>query len=122
MQPDKSKSDVTPDPRKADLDQWVSAYLGAQVVGETASADASFRRYFRYQHDGRSLVAMDAPPSHEDCRPFIDVAGRLDAAGVQLHLSEVKGPVMDLLKKTGLESELSGQIFLSHYLAVEALG
>ncbi|ERP91886.1 aminoglycoside phosphotransferase [Alcanivorax sp. P2S70] len=84
MQPDKSKSDVTPDPRKADLDQWVSAYLGAQVVGETASADASFRRYFRYQHDGRSLVAMDAPPSHEDCRPFIDVAGRLDDAGVHV--------------------------------------
>ncbi|PHR65453.1 sulfate permease [Alcanivorax sp.] len=47
---------------------------------------------------------------------------RLKDAGVSLHLSEVKGPVMDRLKKTDLLSVLSGQVFLSQYQAVEALG
>lgn len=47
-----------------------------------ASADASFRRYFRVLADGRSWIAMDAPPPHEDCRPFVRVAGMLRAAGV----------------------------------------
>ena len=87
MQPDKSKSGNKADPRKVALDQWVSTYLGASVSGEPASADASFRRYFRYQHDGRSLIAMDAPPAQEDCRPFVDVAQRLQRAG--LHVPEI---------------------------------
>ena len=47
---------------------------------------------------------------------------RLKDAGVSLHLSEVKGPVMGRLKKTDLLSVLSGQVFLSQYQAVEALG
>ena len=73
----------------------------------------------------RHLVLMCSAINHLDASAVVSLQSlnaRLDAAGVQLHLSEVKGPVMDLLKKTGLESELSGQIFLSHYLAVEALG
>ena len=46
-----------------------------------ASADASFRRYFRIDTAaGTSLIAMDAPPSHEDCRPFVAI-DRLLAAG-----------------------------------------
>lgn len=78
MQPEKGNSDN----RRRALDQWVSDWLGAPVSGEVASADASFRRYFRYRHGGRTLVAMDAPPEQEDCRPFVDVAGRLARAGV----------------------------------------
>ncbi|HYA65953.1 MAG TPA: aminoglycoside phosphotransferase, partial [Burkholderiaceae bacterium] len=47
-----------------------------------ASSDASFRRYFRIdatvessQHgQPASYVAMDAPPTHEDCRPYVHVA------------------------------------------------
>jgi len=78
MQPEKGNSDI----RRRALDQWVSDWLGAPVSGEVASADASFRRYFRYRHGGRTLVAMDAPPEQEDCRPFVDVAGRLAHAGV----------------------------------------
>ena len=78
MQPEKGNSDI----RRRALDQWVSDWLGAPVSGEVASADASFRRYFRYRHGGRTLVAMDAPPEQEDCRPFVDVAGRLARAGV----------------------------------------
>ena len=51
-----------------------------------ASADASFRRYFRVRFasgEPRTLIAMDAPPEHEDCRPFVHVARLLEAAGLQ---------------------------------------
>ena len=43
---------------------------------------------------------------------------RLRGAGVRLHLSEVKGPVMDRLRKTEFLNGLSGQVFLSHYQAI----
>ncbi|MBU6270551.1 MAG: sulfate permease [Betaproteobacteria bacterium] len=43
---------------------------------------------------------------------------RLRAAGVALHLSEVKGPVMDRLQRTALLARLSGRVYLSHYQAV----
>ena len=49
----------------------------------SASSDASFRRYFRIgAAGGRNLIVMDAPPSQEDVRPFIAVAGLLRAAGL----------------------------------------
>jgi aminoglycoside/choline kinase family phosphotransferase len=52
-----------------------------------ASADASFRRYFRVDTAGADLlqtsfIVMDAPPSHEDCRPFVAVARLLAEGGV----------------------------------------
>lgn len=43
---------------------------------------------------------------------------RLRDAGLRLHLSEVKGPVMDRLKSTEFLRKLSGEVFLSHYQAV----
>ena len=46
---------------------------------------------------------------------------RLRDAGVRLHLSEVKGPVMDRLQRTDFLRSLSGQVFLTHYQAVAAL-
>ena len=46
---------------------------------------------------------------------------RLRGAGVRLHLSEVKGPVMDRLRKTEFLSGLSGQVFLSHCQAIAEL-
>lgn len=46
---------------------------------------------------------------------------RLRDAGIALHLSEVKGPVMDRLRHTEFLRQLSGQVFLSHYQAVAAL-
>lgn len=51
---------------------------------EPASADASFRRYFRAFIDGEALprIVMDAPVEHEDCRPFVHVAGLLQGAGI----------------------------------------
>jgi hypothetical protein len=47
-----------------------------------ASADASFRRYFRIDTAAASVVAMDAPPDKEDVRPFIHVAQLLRDAGL----------------------------------------
>ncbi len=48
-----------------------------------ASADASFRRYLRVATaEGGSRIVMDAPPPQEDVRPFIDVARRLQDAGL----------------------------------------
>ena len=46
---------------------------------------------------------------------------RLHDMGVAFHLSEVKGPVMDRLQRTGFLDELSGEVFLTHYRAVRAL-
>ena len=46
---------------------------------------------------------------------------RLEQAGLTLHLSEVKGPVMDKLQRSDFLSVLSGKVYLSHYQAVAAL-
>jgi SulP family sulfate permease len=46
---------------------------------------------------------------------------RLQTSGVQLHLSEVKGPVYDRLQRSHLLAQLSGQVFLTHHQAVLAL-
>lgn len=63
------------EPFALDMAQWAPA-----------SADASFRRYFRIgSHDSAhpSLIVMDAPPPQEDCRPFVHVAQLLADAGLQ---------------------------------------
>lgn len=50
-----------------------------------ASSDASFRRYFRAtQQDGQTYIIMDAPPTHEDCWPFIKVATAFAKAGLNV--------------------------------------
>lgn len=52
-----------------------------------ASADASFRRYFRIDAGGvpgGSLVAMDAPPPMEDCAPFVHAASVFARSGVSV--------------------------------------
>jgi len=72
------------DARLAALERWLAGPLaGPDFTLAPASADASFRRYFRVAlADGRSYIAMDAPPEKEDCRPFIRVAQLLRDAGV----------------------------------------
>ena len=50
------------------------------------------------------------------------IAERLHDAGVTLHLSEVKGPVMDTLKRSDFLDHLCGQVFLTHHQAITALG
>src|SRR5690242_1778330 len=53
---------------------------GAEIL--PLAGDASFRRYFRVVAGDRSAVLMDAPPPHEDPRPFIAVAEWLAAVGL----------------------------------------
>ena len=76
------------DPRLDQLRSWLQS-LGPQwpVTLSSlapASSDASFRRYFRVASahpDHPTLIVMDAPPAHEDCRPFVHVARLFGAAG-----------------------------------------
>ncbi len=69
--------------------QWLAGLFPERPLSVApASADASFRRYFRVTFDdGTSRIVMDAPPEHEDCRPFVHVAGLLHGAGV--HAPEI---------------------------------
>ncbi len=75
------------------LQEWTAQQLGTAAFAlAPASADASFRRYFRatlVEAGAKSgnYIVMDAPPTHEDCRPFIHVAELFGAAGV--HVPEV---------------------------------
>jgi aminoglycoside/choline kinase family phosphotransferase len=55
-------------------------WAGARV--EPLAGDASFRRYFRVVDDARTAVLMDAPPPHEDVRPFIAVAEWVHSIGL----------------------------------------
>jgi aminoglycoside/choline kinase family phosphotransferase len=56
-------------------------WAGARI--EPLAGDASFRRYFRVvRDDGHQAVLMDAPPPHEDPRPFISVAEWLVSVGL----------------------------------------
>ena len=70
------------------LESWLASALpGTGFTLAPASSDASFRRYFRLTLDreaygARTLIAMDAPPPMEDCRPFVHVAKLLADAGV----------------------------------------
>ena len=57
-----------------------SGWADAEIL--PLAGDASFRRYFRVVEDGRSAVLMDAPPPHEDPRPFIAVAEWLLSRGL----------------------------------------
>jgi aminoglycoside/choline kinase family phosphotransferase len=65
------------------LRTWLHEVLGeAELSIAPASSDASFRRYFRVEGAGDSLIAMDAPPDKEDTGPFVHVANMLAAVGV----------------------------------------
>ena len=72
--------------RLVELERWLGAQFPALTFSlAPASADASFRRYFRARlGDGRSFVVMDAPPGKEDCRPFLQVAALFGAAGAHV--------------------------------------
>jgi len=56
-----------------------AGWNGARI--EPLAGDASFRRYFRVEAGGRRAVLMDAPPPHEDARPFVSVANWLNERG-----------------------------------------
>lgn len=74
---------LTPPPAaRAFLD--AHGWAGAEVL--PLAGDASFRRYFRVIEGGRQAVLMDAPPPHEDPRPFISVAQWLSERGFRAPL------------------------------------
>lgn len=59
---------------------------------QVASADASFRSYWRAHGGGRSWIVMDAPPGREDVGPWLEIGARLAAAGLhtpQVHAADV---------------------------------
>ncbi|MCW3847595.1 phosphotransferase [Sphingomonas sp. LB-2] len=56
-----------------------AGWAGAEIL--PVAGDASFRRYFRAVMGGRSAILMDAPPPHEDPRPFISIAKWLTGKG-----------------------------------------
>ncbi|HFQ92235.1 MAG TPA: aminoglycoside phosphotransferase, partial [Chromatiales bacterium] len=67
------------------LRAWLAGCLDSEsFVLAPASADASFRRYFRVRDGERTLIVMDAPPGKEDCRPFIAVARAFGDAGLNV--------------------------------------
>ena len=72
------------DERFRALSGWLAGPLeGASLRIEPASADASFRRYFRvFLEDGRTFIAMDAPPQRENSRAFVHVSRLLREAGL----------------------------------------
>ena len=66
---------IPPDAARDFLDK--SGWAGARL--EPVAGDASFRRYFRVVDGTRKAILMDAPPPHEDPRPFIKIAKHLKA-------------------------------------------
>ncbi len=79
-----------PDFRLTQLHNWLQSlperYRLDLSTLKPASADASFRRYFRLAADcdaGKTLIAVDAPPP-EKCREFVQVAELLRAAGAHV--------------------------------------
>lgn len=71
------------DARLAGLYRWLSTvFTDSDVVVTVASADASFRRYFRVACQDKTYIAMDAPPAQENVHPFIRVSQMLVPLGV----------------------------------------
>jgi aminoglycoside/choline kinase family phosphotransferase len=98
------------DNRQQQLETWLSTALqSAEFTLTTASADASFRRYFRVHVANKTLIAMDAPPTHESCAPFVQVAQLLAEAG----LNAPKVLAQDLAQGFLLLSDLGDDTYLS---------
>ena len=77
---------MTPDPRLDLLRNWLQADLKLGAVRlAPASADASFRRYFRaWLPDGGTRIVMDAPPTHEDLAGYLHVSALLEQCAVHV--------------------------------------
>ena len=104
------------DDRQEQLSAWLEKTLtGVDFKLTTASADASFRRYFRVHLEAgylghSTLIAMDAPPPQEDCAPFVKVAKQFLDAG----LNVPKMIAQDLSNGFLLLSDLGNDTYLQH--------
>ena len=103
--------------RQEQLHHWLATVLAkAPYSLAPASADASFRRYFRIDLNGHTLIVMDAPPEHEDCRPFVHVAEVMANAGLNVpHVLE-----KDLAQGFLLLSDLGDTTYLGALNAATA--
>jgi aminoglycoside/choline kinase family phosphotransferase len=74
--------------RAVDFKAWLTQEASDHglIIGTVrhASADASFRRYFRVDSSHGSYIIMDAPTDREDCHPFVKVAQLMREAGVSV--------------------------------------
>ncbi|MFT5218677.1 MAG: aminoglycoside/choline kinase family phosphotransferase [Planctomycetota bacterium] len=68
--------------RLTEINEWLSGLGHSDYVLEAASADASFRRYFRVKSGDQSWVVMDAPPEQEPCDRFIAIAEKIRQANL----------------------------------------
>ena len=71
-----------------------------------ASADASFRRYFRLRSHGTSWIVMDAPPAQENCGPFLHVADLMREAGLNVPTILGQDPEQGFLLMSDLGRDL----------------
>jgi aminoglycoside/choline kinase family phosphotransferase len=96
--------------RYASLQDWIGRqFPGKAFTLSPASADASFRRYFRVTLPDSTLIAMDAPPPQEDCRPFIRVAALM--ADANIHVPAVLA--QDIVRGFLLLSDLGATTYLA---------
>ncbi len=104
--------------RLQQLEDWLKNQLPNQPFSlAPASADASFRRYFRATFtDCSTRIIMDAPPQHEDCKPFLHVAHLFEAAGT--HVPHVYA--QDLERGFLLLSDLGNTTYLQALTADNA--
>ncbi len=103
-------NDVHIDNRQQALLEWLSRILPHSEFKLTvASADASFRRYFRVHLADKTFIAMDAPPAHENCESFVRIAKLFSDAG--MHVPEVIA--QDLAQGFLLLSDLGDMTYLS---------
>jgi hypothetical protein len=79
------------DARLTMLREWLARELHLRIGRlAPASADASFRRYFRVWLPRGTRIVMDAPPDKEDVRPYVHVCRLLEAAGVHVpHIEQI---------------------------------
>jgi aminoglycoside/choline kinase family phosphotransferase len=104
------------DLRLEQLTAWTRTTLSKpQLAIEVASADASFRRYFRARSDADTWIVMDAPPDKENVGPFIAVAEMLVAAGVNAPRIVARNIEQGFL----LLSDLGNRTYLSELSARE---
>jgi aminoglycoside/choline kinase family phosphotransferase len=97
------------DLRLEQLEQWLAQLFGTRDFQiTTASADASFRRYFRVTRGSDSWIAMDAPPAKEDMEPYIRIAAMLVDVGVNAPRVLERNPEQGFL----LNSDLGSQTYL----------
>ncbi|MFQ5581496.1 MAG: aminoglycoside phosphotransferase family protein [Mariprofundaceae bacterium] len=70
--------------REQAMHAWLAHVLNGDFDIRLLAGDASFRRYFRIMQSRQSWVLMDAPPGHEDVRPFLNARAWFENAGLRV--------------------------------------